>query len=334
MKHSNQYDYNYVYIYTGQSQSYIEDNFIVTNNPLNDDPCWTGSTGGSYNSLGLSLSADTTTFHIEDECDPSILIPETVMRIEETGGTTLNEYFIEFDVDISTLSNRELLLEAEIYDTGIFKNVDINGNQVYSQISLVALSDVDIEIKKERVYGQPVSTLNPDVDAPFPTYDGQVYQYEDSETRLIIDGETGYPAPSDYNSVILEDYTSADFVSVTGRDEWQKLSTTFELEQNSGAQIIRVGLLIQSTDTLNEDFILYLKDYTFTGVEILVQDETKDNLLIQQNFDYSYYGGIQKLRIYDRPFNSQEVLHNAKIELKNNPGYGYVVSTGGRIIYR
>jgi hypothetical protein len=335
LKHSYHYEHNTLELYTDQDQQYIENNFAVTTNPLNEDPCYTGDTGGSYNSLGLVLSADTTTFHTEDECNPSIDIPTPVMDVKHTGGTgttTLNEYYIEFDTVLPSLSNRDIKLEVDIYDTGIFKNVDSGGNQVYSTISLVAISTVDLEIKQETIYSQPVYSQDTNNEAPFSTYDGNIYQYEDEETRLLIDGQTGYPVLNEYNESILEGQPQQQ-ISLSGKNDWKSLETTFQLTENTGLQAVKVGILLESTDTLNEDFLLYIKNFKFNEQDILVQDPAKDNLLIEQNFDSSYKGGIQKLRIYDRAFNSQEVLHNAKIELKNNPGYAYAVSGGGRIIY-
>ena len=336
LKHSWHYDYKTIPIYTGQSQSYIEDNFIVTDNPLNENPCITGDTGGSYNSLGLLLSADTTTFYTEDICDPSIEIPVPVMKIEQTGGTsTLYEYYIEFDEPIEALSNRDLKLSLDVYDTGIFQSIDANGYAVYSSINLIAIGTEDITIEKETIYSQPISHLDASINAPFSTYDDQIYEYEDAETSLLIDGQTGYPIINEYNETLIDGgVIQQTHVAVTGRNEWKSLETTFRLKDNTAKQYIKVGILLQSTAPLNDNFVLYIKDFNYLAQDKLVQDKTKDNLLIQQNFDSSYKGGIQKLRIYDRAFNSQEVLHNAKIELKNKPGYNYIVTIGGRLIYR
>ena len=335
LKHSYHYNQTTYNLYKDQDQTYIEDNFAVTTDPLNEDPCYTGDTGGSYNSLGLILSADTTTFHTEDECDPSIEIPETVMKIEHTGDTTLHQYYIEFDNIIEALSNRDLTLEVDIYDTGIFKSIDSDGNSVQSSISLVAVGTEDIESLSGTVYKKPVTQeeMEEEAEGPFPTYDDQIYEYEDGGTRLIIDGQTGYPRLNEYNESILEGMPK-QYVAVGGADKWNSLDYTFKLKDNSSLQYIKVGLLIESTAPLNEGFVLYIRDFDYIAQDSLVQDPEKDNLLIEQNFDSSYKGGIQKLRLYDRAFTSQEVLHNAKIELKNNPGYGYAVSGGGRIIYR
>jgi len=338
LKHSWHYDFKTYPIYTGQTQEYIESGFTVTNNPLNTDPCFTGDTGGSYNSLGLVLTANTTTFTEPIECTTGTT-GMTVLEIQHTGGTgtTLYEYFIEYDVEIDALSNRDLTLKANIYDTGIFKILDDNGIPVTSSINLIAIGAENISIVSETIYGQPLSAFaDPAMQGPFPTYDGQIYQYEDGETALIIDGQTGFPVVDGYNQALVEDsvtYSQTHRV-IRGTNKWNEISTTFRLEENSGLQTIKIGILLQSTEPLNDGFVLYVDDFEYIAPDKLVQDPEKDNLLIEQNFDSSYVGGIQKLRIYDRAFNSQEVLHNAKIELQNTPGYGYVISTGGRLIYR
>jgi len=335
LEHSWHYDIRTVDVYTGQSQSYIEDNFIVTTNPIDVDPCYTGDTGGSYNSLGLILSADTTTFSTPNECD-SGTTAMPVMKIEHTGGTgtTLYSYYIEFDEEIDVLSNRDLTLSTQIYDTGIFHGVDENGFPVYSTINLVPIGG-DFTIKNETVYGKP--SLSSEVKGPFPTYDGQIYQYEDGATSLLIDGQTGYPVVDEYNETLIQDgvvIPQQKYTSIKGLNKWQTITTTFKTEDNSADSTIKVGLLLQSTAPLVDNFVLYVNNFTFVVAEDLSQDVNKQDLLIEQNFDSSFIGGIQKLRIYDYAFNSQQVLHNAKIELENNPTYNYIVSTGGRLIYR
>ena len=53
-------------------------------------------------------------------------------------------------------------------------------------------------------------------------------------------------------------------------------------------------------------------------------------LIIENNFNNSFIGGIQKLRLYDNCLKSNEILHNAIIESKNNDNI--IVDKGGRII--
>lgn len=65
----------------------------------------------------------------------------------------------------------------------------------------------------------------------------------------------------------------------------------------------------------------------------LIIDESKNDLLIQNNFDDSYIGDIQKLHIYNRALSQEEIKHNSKIIFNNNSSYGVVLTNGGRIIY-
>lgn len=105
------------------------------------------------------------------------------------------------------------------------------------------------------------------------------------------------------------------------------------MKNNTGQQYITVGLLIESSLPLVDNFILYIDDFIYAAPDNLNQDATKDDLLIEQNFNSSFKGGIQKLRIYDTSLSAQEVLHNAKFELNTTPDYGYTITKGGRIIY-
>jgi len=286
LKHSWHYDIEKHILYSGESQSYIEDNLEIINNPLVDNTCYTGDTGGTYNSFNIILTANTTTFYTIDECNPIIQIPKTVLEIKHTGntGTTLTSYFIKFKNPIKVLSNRDYILTTKIYDTGIFKKYDKNNYFVYSSIKL-AVYDT----------GNTVINVLSDIEYQKP---------------LVITGNT------------------------TGENSWKTIQFKFQTEKNSEVQLVFAGILIESTLNLYDNFILYIDDFNYVASDKLNQDSTKNNLLIEQNFDTSFIGGIQKLRIYDYPFTQREALHNAEIELKNNPAYNYIISIGGRIIHK
>jgi hypothetical protein len=330
LKNSWHYDNRTIPIYTGQSDTYVFDNWIVSDNPLNTDPCITGSTGGSFNSLGLILTADTSTFTQQDECNPNIETPVTVLRIENTG-TTLNQYFIEFNEPIEVLSNRDITIKAKIYDTGIFQLLDVN-QSLDNQISLVAIGTEDINVVNRKVYQNPIITPS-DQETPFPILSG-VYEYEDGATGLLIDGQTGFPVDTELNNEIMGDSLQYKQMTATGENEWIELYTKFNIAENSGQQFVKVGLLIESNVDLIDNFILFVDDFVYLASDNLSQDSRKQNLLIEQNFNSSFIGGIQKLRLYDKGFSAQEVLHNAKVELALTPDYGYSITKGGRIIYR
>ena len=123
-------------------------------------------------------------------------------------------------------------------------------------------------------------------------------------------------------------------ILVTGENGWKQLNCVFRTKENSGKQIIYIGLLLESTDEYNKNIPIYLNNFTYKGADILVQDPAKDNLLIEQNFDQSFIGGIQKLRVYNQGLTSPEIIHNALVEAKLNPALNLKVSAGGRIIYR
>lgn len=116
-------------------------------------------------------------------------------------------------------------------------------------------------------------------------------------------------------------------------NQWITIKTKFRLKNNTALQNIKIGLLVNSNMILNNNFFFFIDNWFYKGQDIISQDERKQNLLIQQNFDSSFIGGIQKLRIYDMAFNNNMVLHNAIIE-SNNSEYGIIINKGGRIINR
>jgi hypothetical protein len=148
----------------------------------------------------------------------------------------------------------------------------------------------------------------------------------------MIDGATGFPSFSKSNREKLESDKKSR--TVTGTDEWHNLNLKFQMKENTALQNVFIGLLIESTANLVDDFVFFMDDWNYVGSDALAKDPTKENLLIEQNFNDSFNGGIQKLRLYDVGFNSQQVLHNAMFEANNNSDYNLTIQKGGRIIYR
>jgi hypothetical protein len=347
LRHSWHYDYQKYKIYTGEDTQYIEDNFFVEADPIPTE-CYIPPTGSTY-LPGLALSADSNTFSRIDKCDPTIIHPTTVMRIEYTGttgntGGTANKYFIKFNHPITVLSNRDYEIDMSFFDSGFFKTYDINGNEIINKATIIVYGTVDIDIVDEVRYSNPLTATDL-LDLyggklhPFP--DRQDYQYIYTDGVMYY-GATGLPVavqdaiffgfapPENY---LMYDNTIYGNV-VTGTNGWKPLKAVFRTKENSGQQIVYIGLLLESKQEFNLNMPIYVNDFTYTGADILVQDPRKNDLLIEQNFDESFIGGIQKLRVYNRGLTPSEILHNALIEMKLNPSLNMRVTKGGRIIYR
>lgn len=334
LKHSWHYDYQTYGLYTSQDTQFINNNFWVQNDPLGGD-CRPTPTDDYL--PGLSFSADSTTFSVKDKCNPTIETPVTVMRVEYTGttGTSATTYFIKFNHPISVLSNREYTIDLSFYNSGFFKLYDINGNTIYSRASIVVYGSVDVDIISEVVYSNPltaVDILNLTGNGLHPFPDRQEYQY--MLNGVMYYGATGLP-------VALQDAYLQGLIPMsglihgsiaTGEDNWAKLQCVFKTQKDSGKQQLYIGLLLESTEKFEENVPIFLSGFTYTGADILAQDPRKNNLLIQQNFDDSFIGGIQKLRVYNNGLTPAEILHNAIIESKMNPFLVIKASTGGRII--
>jgi hypothetical protein len=271
LKHSYHWDLNTTTLYDGEDSTYINANFINIENPLKDDPCNDIIDVSTSGVTGVIFSADTETFGIEGECDPSNVIDVPTFRIENTGttGQTVGQqYYIEFNTDIEIISNRDYDIDVSLFENDIFRFGSTK------EIKLVVTGSEEISIIEEE------------------KYDGTMPR------------------------------------------EWVDLSVKVRVKDNTGRQTMRIGLLIDSDEPLENNFILFLNDFKYTASNILAQDDNKLNLKIENSFDSSYIGGIQKLRVYTKPFTSQMVLHNAMKELNSNPEYGKIISGGGRIINR
>lgn len=268
LKHSYHWDLNPQTIFDENSQMEVATGFTFVNDPtvVYDCPPLPVS---AYTSTVI-ISADTTTFHNIDPCDPSIATPNTVLAVIQTDptGVTTTDYFIQYTTELELISNRDYTFTVNFYEKNIF--------QLYStgEAGMFFLADVDIEVLEEEIYSNKS-------DLPF---------------------------------------------------EWIEIKYKIRLAKNSNIQRVRVGLYVKSDMVLNSGFEFYFDKFKYVGSDKLVKDLRKDGLLIEDTFDKSFIGGVQKLRIYDNALSPQEILHNALIEAKNK-AYGLLVSKGGRLIY-
>jgi hypothetical protein len=328
LKNSWHYDYQTYVLYKGQDTNYINNNFFVEADPISTE-CYIAPTGNTYLS-GLTLSADTTSFKIIDKCTGAD-IPVTVMRVEYTGttSTSAHTYFLKFNHPVTVLSNREYEINLAMLNNGFFKQIGNN------RVSILVYSDeVDVNIHQESQYVLPltqayIAKLLGLGLHPFP--DRQEYEY--MLNGIMYFGVSGLPVFLQYLLLQGLDISGIPVESfLTGEDVWLPLNTKFSIKDNTGKKQVNIGLLIESDYDFNSNIPLFFSDFTYRGADILVQDERKDNLLIEQNFNSSFIGGIQKLRVYNNALTSPEVLHNALIEAKSKPTMH--ITKGGRIIYR
>lgn len=338
LKNSWHYDIQTYGLYTSNDQNYINEYFDVESRPF-PDQCDPVSGGTLLN--GLSLSADSTTFKQIDVCDSSIEYPVTTMKIRYTGvtsGVTANTYYVKYDKPISVLSNREYEISANLFIEDLFNTYDQHNNMMINKISFLIYGTEDIDIIEESEFVYPLTSSYIE---ELPGIEENKFDDEYSYVKNGVSyyGETGLPVYSEpayyrYYGVDAQTQEELNGTVITGLDKWLPIKTKFKVKDNSGQQIIYVGILIQTSYVFNLNGSIFVNDLKYKGADILNQDSNKDGLLVQQNFDSSFNGKIQKLRIYDRSLNSQEVLHNALIESRKNPNLNLLVSKGGRIIYR
>jgi hypothetical protein len=324
LKNSWHYDYQTHFMYTGQSTTYINNNFTVEADPISSD-CYIAPTGDTY-LAGLSLSADSTTFTYADKCNPNIKYPLTVMRIQYTGGTG-NTYFIKFNQPISALSNRDYIVNLLLFNNNFFSGGSIN------KISTIMYSDdVDINIINSIEYVYPLTNeyiLSLQNLGLHPFADRCEYEYV--LDKIMYYGVNGIPVSME-NALTVGFGNESPNIILTGENSWLPIKTTFKTEDNSGKNIIYIGILIETDGLFNTGGTLYINDFKCIAADNISQDKNKNNLLIEKYFNSSYIGNIQKLRVYDIALQPQEILHNAIVEAKNNTGFGILISKGGRII--
>jgi hypothetical protein len=112
--------------------------------------------------------------------------------------------------------------------------------------------------------------------------------------------------------------------------ELQTISYKVTMNDDTDLQNIKVGILISSPLGFNNSFEFIVDTLNYSGQDAYAKDNSKQNQLIEQYFSNSFIGGIQKLRMYNRALNPQEIQHNVKID---STKYGINRFKGGRIIY-
>lgn len=230
-----------------------------------------------------------------------------VMELAYTGGTG-NTYLVYYNKPISVLPYREYKINADIYDTGIFE-----GN--IGNVSLVPIADnIEFDIKTETKYNSTVTHTNSNI---FP--DEHIYV----KNGVMYYGETGNPVSSIFNELTYENNY------ITGVNVWTNISTAFMIKGVNERRLINIGFLIESPVKLKQNS-LYIKDFTYEAQDIIVKDVNKNNLMIEQNFNKPFYGGIQKLRVYDSALSSNDILTIAS----NETNMSVNITKGGRLIYR
>lgn len=172
-------------------------------------------------------------------------------------------------------------------------------------------------------YNHPVSVLsNRDYTVNLLLYDDEFFnRFATNKASILVYSDT----------VDVEIMDSIEYTK--GQRQWKQLKSVFRTTDNCGQHFVNIGILIESSEEFNLDASLFVRDFTYTAADILVQDERKNDLTIEQNFNTPFIGGIQKLRIYTKAFTTTEILHNILMEVQNNPGQNIVVTKGGRVIY-
>lgn len=225
---------------------------------------------------------------------------------------------------VESQNHDDVLIDGLLLSTNntTFVEYDDENNQIpltVMEINYTGTSNSSYLIK----FNNPIYVLsNRDYDIKLSLYDTGLFdRLYNNEISLVV-----YSEESDINII---DEISYNYPK-NHNNTWYDIMTKFRTDDNLGKVKIHIGILIKSTGVLNINETIYINDFSYTGADILVKDSNKSNLIIEDNFNNSFIGGIQKMRIYTKSLNSQEVLHNALIENKNNQNI--IVSKGGRII--
>jgi len=232
------------------------------------------------------------------------------------------------------LSNREYDINFNLFNSGFFKKNSPNGTLAENKISVVVYGSTDVSILGDTEYVMPFNEqiMNFfDIGwKPFP--DRQ--QFEHIVNNIMYYGYTGQPVLGFEDAYIYSTSQINSNLYVTGEMAWKPMNSKFMIENNSGKEIVNIGILIETNLEPELNIPFFISDFTYRGADILVQDASKNSLIIEENFGDSFLGGIQKLRVYDKGLNTTEILHNVNMDARVNPNLNLIISNGGRMISR
>lgn len=114
LKNSWHYDYKTNYLYDSNDSTYVNNNFIVEDTPINNN-C---NTNMGFNYNNIILSSNSTKFQEIDPCDNNVYHPVTVIEITNSGFTG-NCFYFKFNKEFHVLSNRKYEINLNVYDDGI-----------------------------------------------------------------------------------------------------------------------------------------------------------------------------------------------------------------------
>ncbi|MFW6219803.1 MAG: hypothetical protein ACOC33_03105 [bacterium] len=323
LKHSYHYDFKTNLIYKNQDQSYVNELFT-------DIPVLSGCTNmecifALESTLPLSSIWDCPIDSFESpQCgefptfialeNNDLLFDYWDCLIGEIGtGNTQSE--LSFTVTANTLYEGNIpescIEEDEIGNMVEIKHTGNSDDFMYLiRINEAIELDDNIEYKfQTNLYDTGI--FNPSIYSYISFY----FEAENKNDIEIINNDMYVFDP-------MDETPYSEFIN-----KWNEINLTIK---SNTEQNINIYLLIHSDQMLVNNFVLYLDELKYSGRFGLTQDTRKQNLKIQRNFDGSFKGGIQKLRIYNKALSIFDIRHNWQIEVSN---YNKIPLEGGRIIY-
>jgi len=201
--------------------------------------------------------------------------------------------------------------KPDVYYVKPVLSIKETGTTATTKSSYLVRYTIPLELISNREYDFSMDVYDKDIFSYLST-SGDVRFYFESDVDVFIVKETGYT-----NTLV---------------NQWQTIRTIIKIQDNTAKQKVKMGILIESDHSLNQNFELFIDNIKYVGQDILKQDKTKLGMKVEKYFSESFHGGIQKLRIYDNALTNAEILHNAIYESKSNKGYDLKITKGGRII--
>lgn len=243
-----------------------------------------------------------------------------------------NPYFKKDNTDLISLNTTSLTGISSTYslssDTITYYSGDTSSIAIYNSNSAVSITDstllkinnpIILEENKQYEFTCYINNTN-----LFPVYNSNDIIINLSGLTSSITGVT-----------IIEQISYLTNPSV---NNWIKLKLVIQTPKNWLYKNLSITpslqMIIGNTNQVNQFFKMNIDEFTcfkYNYVENeYAQNPNNQGLLIEDNFNGSFYGGIQKLRMHACSLDFTQIQHNFKVD---NLLYGKFNTFGGRVIY-
>lgn len=252
---------------------------------------------------------------IKNHKEKQIGIP---FNISWGGGSLGLKNSYHYDRNIYNIYNNDDL-------TYINNNFIVDGNATLNYYPVDESIGVDINNDNKLIlrYNNQINLLSGHIYKMSAFINANIYNKLMDFGNIYFDVDGNF---NNYNVLDEQRYTTKRI-----NPEWYELILEFRVDKSCENYYFYPLIIIESNIGFINGSTFKVKDFKINNTDKLSKYTHKSNTFIENYFDSSFKGGIQKLRLYNRGLMVDEIKNNVKFEF-NNEYYNVNIIDGGRLI--